>query len=449
MDHRYEIRDKLGEGGVGVVYEAWDRQLSRRVAIKRLLPAATALPVTDDAAMQSLLREAALLSSMQHPNIVVIFDAGVDEEGAYVVMEFIEGDLLREVVNRGPLIQDDFVRVVEQTLDALVSAHHHDLLHRDIKPRNLILRWLPSDSFQVKLLDFGLAKYSPEPSQQTMAYEDTIMGSSAYMAPEQFEHGLLDARTDLYQMGCVYYFALSGELPFDGETAADVMESHLQHRVTPLEDIRPDLPEAVTTWVMKLIERYPNDRPSSAKEALLTFREACSHPSTSLPALSLPIANGDVSPPEPSPHRGWLHAASALVGGLLGGFIWWGIADPNKETVASRANPSPPPSPISTITIDASDRDALEAHLGDVVTVRGRVTRAESSRRGTTFLHFPGDQFTVVSFPSDRSHFPKDPLDLYADTTIAITGRVEAYNRQFQIKLRHPDHIRVLDFAQP
>ncbi|MGY8687312.1 MAG: serine/threonine-protein kinase [Verrucomicrobiales bacterium] len=193
------------------------------MALKRLLPLDGEQKKQREAnksAVNDLLREASILSAMQHPNIVAVFDAGVDEIWAYVVMELIEGEILRNAVERGPLVEEDFVLVAEQTLDALISAHHHGLLHRDIKPRNLMFRWLPSDSFQVKLLDFGLAKFSTEPSKQTEAFKDTIMGSSAYMAPEQFERKLLDPRADLYQLGCVYYYALTAMLPFDGEPSA-------------------------------------------------------------------------------------------------------------------------------------------------------------------------------------------------------------------------------------
>ncbi len=276
MESRYEIRGEIGQGGVGIVYEAWDRQLARAVALKRLLP----LDLEQEeerqknrSAINDLLREASILSSMQHPNIVTVFDAGVDELGSFVVMELIDGEVLRDAIERGPLMVEDFVQVVEQTMDALVSAHHHGLLHRDIKPRNIMFRWLPSDAFQVKILDFGLAKFSPTPSKQTEAYKDTIMGSSAYMAPEQFEHLPLDYRTDIYSLGCVFYYSLTGTLPFDGDSPAEMMSSHLEHGVEHLHLRRPELPEALCDWVMWLINRHPDDRPASAKEALQSFRE--------------------------------------------------------------------------------------------------------------------------------------------------------------------------------
>ena len=170
MESRYEIRKEVGQGGVGIVYEAWDKKLSRQVAIKRLLPlddvAEKEAREKNQSAVNDLLREASILSVMQHPNIISVFDAGMDEKGAYVVMELIDGEVLRDAVERGPMVAEDFVEIVEQSMDALISAHHHGLLHRDIKPRNLMFRWLPSDKFQVKLLDFGLAKFSTKPEKQ-------------------------------------------------------------------------------------------------------------------------------------------------------------------------------------------------------------------------------------------------------------------------------------------
>ena len=469
MDTRYEIRDEIGQGGVGVVYRAWDQQLKRMVAIKRLIPldseAAEEKRQANQSAVNDLLREAPILSSMQHPNIVSVFDAGLDGEGAYVVMELIDGEVLRDAVEKGSLVIDDFKQVVDQTLEALISAHHHGLLHRDIKPRNLMLRWLPSEKFQVKLLDFGLAKFSSKPEKQTQAYEDTIMGSSAYMAPEQFEHKELDARTDLYQLGCVYYYALTGLLPFDGDTPADVMDSHLQHRVTPLAELRNDLPPALGDWVMKLIEREPADRPATAKAALRAFQKAC-NPNIALEDDdTVPIFIGaaakegtkpqfmlDESAEGPKPMIWkWIGAVAIAIAVGLGTYL------------ASKRRPSDPalaPTPaldsaqaegdfaasaVPVPRIFASDIDAIRDHLDQVVTVQGTVTRTGQSAGGTSFLNFDEPHFFIVSFPSDRPAFRLDPFMLYEGKEIAITGTIVAYEDRYQIKLSHPDQVNVIE----
>ncbi len=177
-------------------------------------------------------------------------------------MELLKGETFDETINRGALTFDDFRNVVTQTLEALIAAHHTGLIHRDLKPSNLMVNWMPSGKFQIKILDFGLAKFSKQPSVQTIDQGDAILGSIYFMAPEQFERIPLDARTDLYSMGCMYYQSLTGKYPFDGDTAPMVMASHLQNRVQPLANLRPDLPLWLCDWVMWLISRKMDDRPA-------------------------------------------------------------------------------------------------------------------------------------------------------------------------------------------
>ncbi len=269
MSKRYEIREQIGKGGLGAVFKALDTQLQREVAIKRVLPtdqAAEEEEVKEAAA--KLIAEAQTLSSLNHPNIVTVFDVGQDEQGGFVVMELLKGETLDETVSRGVLTQEDFTEVVYQTMEALIAAQASDVIHRDIKPTNIMVIWQASGKFQLKILDFGLAKFSKTPSVQTMDQEESVMGSIFFMAPEQFERGELDSRTDLYQMGCVYYNALTGQYPFNGDTAPQVMNAHLQHRVVPIEQVRPDLSPSICQWVMWLINRDIAHRPKDARDAL-------------------------------------------------------------------------------------------------------------------------------------------------------------------------------------
>lgn len=268
-EERYEIREKIGQGGVGAVYRAFDKQLNREVAIKRVL--AGGGYENQDEATKAMLKEATALCSVQHPNIVTVFDSGVDEDGPFVVMELLSGRTIDEMVERGTLTFQDFREVALQSQEALIAAQDLDLVHRDIKPTNVMVTWLPSGRFQVKLVDFGLAKFSPKPSLQTIDHGDAVFGSIHFMAPEQFERTELDKRTDLYSMGCVYYFTLAGKYPFDGETAPQVMAAHLNHTVTPLGELRPDLPGWLCDWVMWHLERKMTERPADAREALAKF----------------------------------------------------------------------------------------------------------------------------------------------------------------------------------
>lgn len=271
-DERYEIRGKIGQGGVGAVYRAYDRNLNREVAIKRVLTEeGFDANNEEDEATKALLKEATALCSVQHPHIVTVYDAGVDGDGPYVVMELLSGRTLDEMVERGTMTWQDFRETAVQCLEALIAAQELNLVHRDIKPSNVMVTWLPSGKFQVKLVDFGLAKFSSKPSLQTIDHGDAVFGSIHFMAPEQFERIPLDQRTDMYSLGCVFFFCLAGNYPFDGETAPLVMAAHLQNSFHPLKEYRPDLPDWVCQWVEWHIARTPDERPSDAREALERF----------------------------------------------------------------------------------------------------------------------------------------------------------------------------------
>src|SRR5271170_4509790 len=215
---RFEIRDLIGRGGLGDVYRAWDHHLSRAVAVKRVHMQAAQ---TDRKLLEQTWREAMTTACLQHPNIVTIFDYGIDAEGAYVVMELIEGETLEDILARGPLQFEDFLRFAQQTLDAIIAAHALGLIHRDLKPGNfMIARGSAAALFQVKILDFGLAKYLDIPQPQSIDHFNSLMGSVHYMAPEQFQRQPLDQRTDLYSLGCIFYEALTGHPAYDGENIA-------------------------------------------------------------------------------------------------------------------------------------------------------------------------------------------------------------------------------------
>lgn len=266
--HRYQVQGKIGQGGLGEVYLARDTQLDRDVALKRVRP-----PSSGDAkALEAdLLREARTLSALQHPNIVSIFDVGTDEKGPFVIMELLKGEDLDQVMEKGALTVEDFRQVVLQSLEGMIAAQSLGLVHRDLKPGNLMVIWHASGKFQVKILDFGLAKFSRSAVPQTQDQEDGIFGSIFFMAPEQFERLPLDARTDMYSLGCIYYTMLTQKHPFDGQTGPEVMASHLQHHVRPLREARPDLPAWMADWVMWLISREMDDRPQDARIALEYF----------------------------------------------------------------------------------------------------------------------------------------------------------------------------------
>jgi serine/threonine protein kinase/HEAT repeat protein len=295
MEDRYEIRGKIGQGGLGAVYRGYDTRMNREVAIKRISKSAGD-PELQEESTRQLIKEAGALASLQHPHIVTVYDVGSDEDGPYVVMELISGKTLEELIEKAPLTWPDFRELAMQTQEALIAAQELDLIHSDIKPSNLMLTWLPSGKFQIKIVDFGLATLTQSQSREELEELEAVFGSIFFMAPEQFERTPLDARSDLYSMGCVYYQALAGVYPFNGKTAAEVMASHLHHSVKPLQELRSDIPLWACDWIMWQINRLPQDRPASARESLSVFLQNDKNPN---PTMSMGTAQPANSPKRP------------------------------------------------------------------------------------------------------------------------------------------------------
>ncbi len=270
MEERYEFIEKIGQGGIGSVHRVYDRKMGRHVAIKRILTSGED-PTLEAEATKQMMAEVGALSALQHPHIVTVFDVGEDEEGPFVVMELLKGKTLDEIIENAPLTWEDFRLVVMQSLEALIAAHDLEMIHSDLKPPNIMLTWMPSGAFQVKIVDFGLATLIHKQSKEELEKMDSVYGSVFFMPPEQFERKTLDARSDLYSLGCCFYQSLAGDYPFNGETGAKVMHAHLDHTVTPIGEIREDIPAWVCDWVMWMINRFPDDRPPSAREALSVF----------------------------------------------------------------------------------------------------------------------------------------------------------------------------------
>ncbi len=261
MNERYEILAPIAEGGLGTVFRARDREMGREVAVKRIR--------AGPEGVASLLREARRQSTLHHPNIVAVIDTDTDAEGAYIVMELILGETLETRLGRGPLSTEEFDALVQQTLTGVGAAHATGIIHLDLKPENLMLTQPPGDGIQVKILDFGLARDLVPADPQ--AKSPPLHGSIFFMAPEQFENGPVDVRTDLYALGCVFYYALTLRHPFDGDTKPQVMVAHLHHRTTPLAELRPDLPAHTLRWLESLTSRKPADRPASTAAALQAY----------------------------------------------------------------------------------------------------------------------------------------------------------------------------------
>ncbi|HSI88215.1 MAG TPA: protein kinase, partial [Pyrinomonadaceae bacterium] len=265
---RYEIRSKIGEGGMGEVYSALDRELDRSVAIK-LLPSEFTL----DADRRSRFRqEAKAVSALNHPNIITIYEIGENEHGSYLATEFVEGRTLREVLKNESLTLPRILRIVEQAANALVAAHQAGIVHRDIKPENIMVR---SDSI-VKVLDFGLAKpINPDngDTAENKTLPGTVMGSARYMSPEQARGRDIDERTDIWSLGVVLYEMLIGSVPFEGDTTADTIAAVVYKEPEPISDLLPNLPPELGRIVRKALQKDRDERYQDIKDMSLDLKE--------------------------------------------------------------------------------------------------------------------------------------------------------------------------------
>jgi len=277
---RYALDKVLGRGGAGEVVLAYDVMLARWVAIKRI-------PATD----AGILQEAGLLANFQHPNIVMVHDVFQEGGQVLIVMEFVQGQTLEELAE--VMSEETFRNFAEQCLDGLGAAHAKNIVHRDIKPGNIMLAQLSGGGFAVKLLDFGQSRVMEAPSLQTMDHSGAVVGSVYMMSPEQLNHEELDYRTDFYSLGCVFYQALTMQRPFTGKNMAQILSAHLDHKFQPLASIRADLPQALTAWVERMFSLDRNDRPASALEALQTLRATPAAPLAKVKAAvaaAVPVA---------------------------------------------------------------------------------------------------------------------------------------------------------------
>ncbi|MEV0618143.1 serine/threonine-protein kinase [Nonomuraea sp. NPDC050404] len=251
---RYDLDDlPLGQGGMGAVYAGHDRHLDRRVAVKLLR-----LPSGPDHELERrFIREARILARLEHPGAPVLYDFGTHEQRLYQVMQFIEGVTVADLVHEhGPLPVSWAAAIAAQACAVLSAAHALAICHRDLKPTNLML--CPDGS--VKVLDFGLAMLRE--SDVTFTRIGQILGTPAYMAPEQIQHGIAEPRSDLYSLGCVLHEMLTGRQLFTGPTDYVVFEKQVKQR----PPVIPGLPEPLGALLAQLLEKKPDDRPADADE---------------------------------------------------------------------------------------------------------------------------------------------------------------------------------------
>jgi len=254
FDGRYRILRKLGSGGMANVYLAEDEELGRRVAIKIL----NDRYANDELFIERFRREAKSAAALSHPNIVSIYDRGQAEGTYYIAMEVIEGRSLKELIlTRGPLPIGQAIAYTLEILDALRFAHRHGIIHRDVKPHNILI-----GGERLKVTDFGIARAGA--SQMTEA--GSIMGTAQYLSPEQARGAPVTASSDLYSVGIVLYEMLTGKVPFSGDSAIEIAMKHLNELPKPPSKIRPEIPEDLDHVVLRALAKAPEDRYQTAEE---------------------------------------------------------------------------------------------------------------------------------------------------------------------------------------
>ena len=268
IDERYQLEAEIGVGGLGSVYRALHTKLQRPVAVKLLHENYG----SDLLQRRRFEREAKALAALGHPHIVAILDYGVSENRPYLVMELLEGETLAQRLKRGQIALKPALSIAQQLLEALAFMHNAGLVHRDVKPSNVFLQRMPNGRERVKVLDFGLAKFTAPTvagSDPTLTRDGTIVGTPAYMSPEQATGDMVDARGDVYAVGVILFQMLAGKLPFEGD-AIQLIRSHLVATVPTLEQIRPEGPasSAIDTLIQRAMAKQREERFADAGEML-------------------------------------------------------------------------------------------------------------------------------------------------------------------------------------
>ena len=276
---KFEVRALVGRGGMGMVYEGWDPLLERKVAIKVLAPHL----VWEQDFIERFLREARGAARIKHPNIVTIYDVGREGGWYYYVMEYLDGQALVDVIRtRGALSVHDAISILRPLASALDFAHHSGLIHRDVKPANIII----DRDGRVTLTDFGIARAA---QQTRLTMSGSVIGTPAYMSPEQIRGLSVDARSDQYSLGIVAHEMLSGLVPFRAESTLALIYKVVHEPLPPIRDVRPDLPPSVENVLARVLAREPGDRYPSATAFVDDLTQAVGEQLIQTPT-TLPIA---------------------------------------------------------------------------------------------------------------------------------------------------------------
>lgn len=329
---RYEVLERIGAGGMAIVYKAKDVLLNRVVTIKVLREQF----VTDEDFIRRFRREAQSAASLSHPNIVSIYDVGKDGDTEYIVMEYVEGRNLKEIIREyAPLSTDQAINLARQITGAIQNAHEHHIIHRDIKPHNILV----TADGHAKVTDFGIARAV---SSATVTHTGDIVGSVHYLSPEQAKGIQSNEQSDIYSLGIVLYELLTGKVPYDGETPIAIALKHLQQLPVPPSKLNPRIDKEFEAVIMRAISKSPEQRYLAAKDLLEDLdRIQAGRPITRMEVFQTddpeatqthkgmsqvlaPVGVKSSTPTKPEKKKSilWLVGGLVLLFSLLGGGIW-------------------------------------------------------------------------------------------------------------------------------
>lgn len=278
LGNRYELLEKIGQGGMAVVYKAKDTLLNRFVAVKILKPEYS----NNDDFMDKFRREALATASFSHNNIVGIYDVGCDNNINYIVMEYVKGKTLKQYINENaPLSTATVLKLAIQIAKALECAHKNRIIHRDIKPHNILI----TEDEIAKVTDFGIAKAT---SGETITHTNKVIGSAHYFSPEQAKGKIVDNRTDIYSFGIVMYEMVTGQVPFDGDSAVAVALKHIQEPLIPPKELVPSIPDSLNNVILKATQKEAVKRYNNVTAMLIDLLRIEKDP-----LYSVPVSNTD------------------------------------------------------------------------------------------------------------------------------------------------------------
>jgi serine/threonine protein kinase/beta-lactam-binding protein with PASTA domain len=385
FDGRYRVLGRLGVGGMATVYLAEDSSLGRKVALKVMAERYA----EDGEFVERFRREAQAAARLNHPNIIAVYDRGEADGRPYIAMEYLQGRTLKQVIQaEGPLPPERAIAIAMQVLAGLRYAHEHGVVHRDVKPHNVLV----GDDGRIKVTDFGIA-HAGDPQ---MTEVGSIVGTAQYLSPEQARGRSVGAQTDIYSLGVVLYEMLAGRVPFEGDSSVAIAMQHVSDHPPPLRSLVPDVPESLALVVAHAMLKDPAQRYGSAEEfaadldrvrrGLVPVAATAAHtaivthePTEMVPVVEAtriaprseptPLLSGEKLPPRPTPRKRsrwpWLLVLLLLLAvGALAAFAIGGVPGDDSPTTKGSTDTSTLPPPVASHKLDDLEGKTLSEALG-------------------------------------------------------------------------------------